>query len=190
MLLLVHRVFLSASLWVATISTLTLHQGSLRAGDESHLQTLGLKSPPSAPRESWFPCCFTSQHCLPPRQTLSPYSLELVLPGAADLGGEALGQLLQAAGILELNLGFPAEKLLEVLEQLQPRLRLLLQALELLHQLRADLCRQRQEQAVRWRGQQGDPPSLPTASGPGTVMPAAPSPPPATQSLSRHWQDD
>lgn len=191
MLLSVHRVFLSASLWVTTISTLTLHQGRLRAGDESHLQTLGLKSPPSAPRESWFPCCFPSQHCLPPPKTPSPFSLELVLPGAADLGGEALGQLLQAAGILELDLSFPAEKLLEVLEQLQSRLRLLLQALELLHQLRADLCGQRQERAVRWWwGQQGDQPGPPTASGPGTAMPAAPSPPPTTQSLSRYWQDD
>ena len=114
-----------------------------------------------------------------------------MLPGAADLGGEALGQLLQAAGILKLDLCFPAEKLLEVLEQLQPRLRLLLQALELLHQLCADLCGQKQERAVRWWwGQQGDPPGPPTASGPGIAMPAAPSTPPATQSLSRHWQDN
>lgn len=50
------------------------------------------------------------------------FLLELVLPGAADFGGEALGQLLQAAGVLELNLSFPAEKLLEVLKQLQSRL--------------------------------------------------------------------
>lgn len=114
-----------------------------------------------------------------------------MLPGAADLGGEALSQFLQAAGVLKLDLGFPAEKLLEVLEQLQPRLRLLLQALELLHQLRADLCGQRQEQAVRrWWGEQRDPPSQPNVSGPGTAIPAAPSLPSATQSLSRHWQDD
>ena len=50
------------------------------------------------------------------------FSLELVFPGAADLGGEALGQLLQAAGILQLDLSFPAEELLQVLQQLQPRL--------------------------------------------------------------------
>lgn len=67
--------------------------------------------------------------------------LELVLSGAADLGGEALGQLLQAAGVLELDLSLPAEELLQVLQQLQARLRLLLQAFQLLHQLRADLCR-------------------------------------------------
>lgn len=62
-----------------------------------------------------------------------------MLTRAADLGGEALGQLLQAAGILQLDLGLPAEELLQVLQQLQARLRLLLQAFELLHQLRADL---------------------------------------------------
>lgn len=78
-----------------------------------------------------------------------PSSLELVLPGAADLGGESLGQLLQAAGVLEFNLSFATEKLLEVLQQLQPRLGLLLQAFELLHQLRADLYGQRQGGGVR-----------------------------------------
>lgn len=45
----------------------------------------------------------------------SAHLLELVLTGAADLGGEALGQLLQAAGILQLDLGLPAEELLQVL---------------------------------------------------------------------------
>lgn len=79
--------------------------------------------------------------------------LELVLSGAADLGGEALGQFLQAAGILQLDLRLPAEELLQVLQQLQPRLRLLLQALELLHQLRADLCNDqtRVSPALSWQ---------------------------------------
>lgn len=64
---------------------------------------------------------------------------ELVLPGAADLGGEPLGQLVQAARVLQLDLRLATEELLQVLQQLDAGLRLLLQALELLHQLVADL---------------------------------------------------
>lgn len=68
-------------------------------------------------------------------------SLELlVFPGAADLGGEPLSQLLQAARVLQLNLRFAAEELLQVLQQLDTWLRLLLQAFELFHQLVTDLC--------------------------------------------------
>lgn len=62
-----------------------------------------------------------------------------MLSGAAYLGGEPLSQLLQAPGVLQLYLSLPAEELLQVLQQLQARLRLLLQAFELLHQLSADL---------------------------------------------------
>lgn len=64
----------------------------------------------------------------------------LVLSGGADLGGEALGQFIQASGILELELGLPAEEFLQVLQQLQSGLGLLLQTAELLHQLIADFC--------------------------------------------------
>ena len=64
----------------------------------------------------------------------------MVFPRAADLGGEALRQLIQAAGILQLYLGLAPEELLQVLKQLQARLGLLLQAFELLHQLVPDLC--------------------------------------------------
>ena len=64
----------------------------------------------------------------------------LVLSGGADLGGVALGQLVQASGVLELELGLPAEELLQVLQQLQPGFGLLLQTTELLHQLVTDLC--------------------------------------------------
>lgn len=64
---------------------------------------------------------------------------ELVLPGAADLGGEPLSQLVQAARVLQLDLRLATEELLQVLQQLDAGLRLLLQALELLHQLVADL---------------------------------------------------
>lgn len=68
-------------------------------------------------------------------------SLEvLVLSGGADLGRVALGQFVQAPGVLELQLGFSAEELLQVLQQLQPGLRLLLQTSKLLHQLVTDLC--------------------------------------------------
>lgn len=64
---------------------------------------------------------------------------QLVLPGAADFGGEPLRQLVQAARVLQLDLRFATEELLQVLQQLDAGLRLLLQALELLHQLVADL---------------------------------------------------
>lgn len=65
---------------------------------------------------------------------------QLVFPGAADLGGEPLCQLVQAARVFQLNLCFAAEELLQVLQQLDTRLRLLLQAFELFDQLVADLC--------------------------------------------------
>lgn len=64
----------------------------------------------------------------------------LVLSGGADLGGVALGQFIQASGILELELGLPAEELLQVLQQLQSGLGLLLQTAELLHQLITNFC--------------------------------------------------
>ena len=68
-------------------------------------------------------------------------SLELVVfSGAADLVGESLGQFLQAAGVLQLDLSLAAEEVLQVLQQLDTRLGLLLQAFELLHQLVTDLC--------------------------------------------------
>ena len=68
-------------------------------------------------------------------------SLELlVFSGAADLGGKPLSQFLQAAGVFQLNLSFAAEEFLQVLQQLDAGLRLLLQALKLLHQLVTDLC--------------------------------------------------
>lgn len=123
-----------------------------------NLHSQGLKSTPSASSESLPAFCFAASPR--PAPAPAPSSLELVLPGTADLGGEPLGQLLQAAGVLQLNLSFPAEELLEVLEQLQPGLGLLLQAFELLHQLRADLCGQRQGAAgVRlWWALRQDPP--------------------------------
>lgn len=64
----------------------------------------------------------------------------LVLSGGADLGGVALGQFVQASGVLKLELGLSAEEILQVLQQLQPGLRLLLQISKLLHQLVTDLC--------------------------------------------------
>ncbi len=64
----------------------------------------------------------------------------LVFSGSADLGGVALGQFVEASGVLELELGLSTEELLQVLQQLQPGLRLLLQTTELFHQLVADLC--------------------------------------------------
>lgn len=69
----------------------------------------------------------------------------LVLSGGADLGRVALSQLVQASGVLQLELGFSTEELLQVLQQLQPRLGLLLQTTELLHQLVTDLCISKRE---------------------------------------------
>ena len=99
-----------------------------------------------AEQRVWFSDTVSRTATLPFSQRVSQRvsrfsSLELVvLPGAADLGGEALGQLLQAAGVLQLDLGLAPEELLQVLQQLDARLGLLLQALELLHQLVTDLC--------------------------------------------------
>lgn len=62
-----------------------------------------------------------------------------MLPGAANLGGEPLGQLVQAPRVLQLDLGLATEELLQVLQQLDAGLGLLLQALELFHQLVPDL---------------------------------------------------
>lgn len=64
----------------------------------------------------------------------------LVLSGGADLGRVALGQFVQASGVLELELGLPAEELLQVLQQLQSGLGLLLQTAELLDQLITNFC--------------------------------------------------
>lgn len=59
--------------------------------------------------------------------------------GAASLRHEALGQLLQVSGIIHLNLCLLSEKVLEVLKQLDPHVRLLVQAFLLLQQLSPDL---------------------------------------------------
>ncbi|KAF3856233.1 hypothetical protein F7725_016956 [Dissostichus mawsoni] len=67
------------------------------------------------------------------------------LPSGADLGRVALGQFVQASGVLKLEFGLSAEEILQVLEQLQPGLRLLLQTAELFHQLVTDLCISKRE---------------------------------------------
>ncbi len=58
----------------------------------------------------------------------------------ACLGEEPLGQLLQVAAVVHLNLCLLSEEVLQVLQQLHPQLTLLVQTLELLHQLGTDLC--------------------------------------------------
>lgn len=82
-------------------------------------------------------------------QALSPQSntyswreflLELlVVLGASCFGHEPFRQLLQVPGILRLYFGFLPKEVLQVLEQLNPHLRLLLEAFLLLHQLSSDL---------------------------------------------------
>lgn len=67
----------------------------------------------------------------------------------ADLGRVALSQLVQASGILKLELGLSTEELLQVLQQLQPALRLLLQTSKLLHQLVTDLCTWKKNRTFR-----------------------------------------
>lgn len=71
--------------------------------------------------------------------------LEQVVLGAACLGEEPLCQLLQVAAVVHLDLGLLPEEVLQILEQLHPQLTLLVQALELLHQLGTDLCRREGE---------------------------------------------
>lgn len=65
--------------------------------------------------------------------------------GAACLGEEPLSQLLQVAAIIHLNLRLLPEKVLQILEQLHPQLALLVQTLELFHQLGTDLCQGEEE---------------------------------------------
>lgn len=59
--------------------------------------------------------------------------------GAACLGEEPLSQLLQVAAVIHLNLRLLPEKVLQILKQLHPQLALLVQTLELFHQLGTDL---------------------------------------------------
>lgn len=74
------------------------------------------------------------------RETATGSLLELLVLGAARLGQEALGQLLQVAGVVHLDLCLLPEEVLEVLQQLHPELTLLVQAFHLLCELGADLC--------------------------------------------------
>lgn len=60
--------------------------------------------------------------------------------GTACLGKEPLSQLLKVAAVVHLNLCLLSEEVLQVLQQLHPELTLLVQTLELLHQLGTDLC--------------------------------------------------
>lgn len=61
--------------------------------------------------------------------------------GTARLGQEPLRQLLHVAAVVHFNFCFLSEEVLKVLKQLHPQLTLLIQTLELLHQLGTDLCR-------------------------------------------------
>lgn len=74
----------------------------------------------------------------------------LVILGAASLRHEALGQLLQVSGIIHLNLCLLSEKVLEVLKQLDPHVRLLVQAFLLLQQLSPDLWKTEREALDKW----------------------------------------
>lgn len=65
--------------------------------------------------------------------------------GAACLGKEPLCQFLQVAAVVHLNLCLLSEEVLQVLEQLHPQFTLLVQTLELLHQLGTDLCQGRRK---------------------------------------------
>lgn len=58
----------------------------------------------------------------------------------ARLGEEPLGELLKVTAVIYLNLCLLSEEILQVLQQLHPELTLLVQTLELLHQLGTDLC--------------------------------------------------
>lgn len=60
--------------------------------------------------------------------------------GAACLCEEPLSQLLQVTAVVHLDFSLLPEEILQVLKQLHPQLTLLVQTLELLHQLGTDLC--------------------------------------------------
>lgn len=60
--------------------------------------------------------------------------------GAAGLGEEPLSQLFKIATIVHLDFRLLSEEVLQVLQQLHPQLTLLVQTLELLHQLGTDFC--------------------------------------------------
>lgn len=59
--------------------------------------------------------------------------------GAARLCEESFTQLLQVAAVVHLNFCLLSKEVLQVLKQLHPQLALLVQTLELLHQLSTDL---------------------------------------------------
>lgn len=67
--------------------------------------------------------------------------LEQMVLGTTCLGEEPLCQLLKVAAVVHLNLCLLSEEVLQVLQQLHPQLTLLVQTLQLLHQLGTDLCR-------------------------------------------------
>lgn len=60
--------------------------------------------------------------------------------GAACLCEEPFCQFLQIAAVVHLYFCFLSKEVLQVLKQLHPQLTLLVQTLELLHQLGTDLC--------------------------------------------------
>lgn len=65
--------------------------------------------------------------------------LEKMVLGTAGLGEEPLGQLFKVAAVVHLDLCLLSEEVLQVLQQLHPQLTLLIQTLELFHQLGSDL---------------------------------------------------
>lgn len=69
---------------------------------------------------------------------------------AACLCEKPLGQLLQVAAVVHLDFCFLSEEVLQVLKQLHPQLALLVQTLELLHQLGTDLCQRGRKGSTRW----------------------------------------
>lgn len=67
--------------------------------------------------------------------------LPTAAPEAASTAGESLYQLVEAPGVLKLNLGAAPHELSQLLQQLPSQFALQLQAAQLLTQLPAHLCR-------------------------------------------------
>lgn len=106
---------------------------------------------------SWIQLDLSSVPCPAPpwtlfqglRVTATESLLELLVLGAACLGQEAFRQLLQVAGVVHLNLCLLSEEVLEVLQELHPKLTLLIQAFHLLCELSTDLYNKNKEDSQK-----------------------------------------
>lgn len=87
---------------------------------------------------------FTNSTSLPPTRKKT-HLLELLVFGTSCFCQKSFSQFLQVSGVIHLNLSLFAEKILQVLEQLDSKLTLLIKTFQLFNKLGSDLCRGRGE---------------------------------------------